>query len=54
MNLKTWEICLSETHVSRNREVQAKDLSSQTMLISDAKGDNKKGMKGDHEEDTQK
>ena len=37
MNQKTLEICLSETHVSRNREVQAKDLSSQAMLISDAK-----------------
>ena len=45
VNQKTWEICLSETHVSRNREVQAKDLSSQTMLISDAKATIKKEWK---------
>ena len=33
---KTLEICLSETHASRNREVWIKDLSSQAMLIPDA------------------
>ena len=32
---KTLEICLSETHVSGNREVWTKDLSSYVMLIPD-------------------
>ena len=34
---KTLEICLSETHALGNREAQTKDLSSQAMLISNAK-----------------
>ena len=51
---KTLEICLSETHASGNRQAQTKDLSFQTMLIPDEKGDNEKGMKGGHKEGTQK
>ena len=34
---KILEICLSETHASGNREAQTKDLSSQAMMIPDAR-----------------
>ena len=40
---KTLEICLSETHASGIREVQTKDLTSQAMLISNAKATLEKG-----------
>ena len=42
---KTLEICLSETHASGTREVQAKDLSSQAMLIPDEKATMEKEWK---------
>ena len=51
---KTLEICFSETHASGNRDVWIKVLSTQAMLIPDAKGDNGKGMKGGHKEGTQR
>ena len=34
---KTLEICLSETLAARNRGTQTKNLSSEAMLIPDAK-----------------
>ena len=45
MAQKALEIFLSETHASGNREVQTKDLSTQAMLIPDAKATAEKEWK---------
>ena len=51
---KTLEICLSQTHASGNREAQTKRSFISSNVDFKYKDNSGQGMKGDHEEGTQK